>query len=74
MYIQHARNKGEVRIGPYKVDGFCQDNKTIYEFNGCFWHGCSKCYDCNTPCWRNGDLKSMGDLYLETVEEKKIHH
>ena len=23
--------------------GFCEQNKTIYEFNGCIFHGCQKC-------------------------------
>jgi len=32
--IQHALNGGEKKIGPYFVDGYCEDNKTIYEFNG----------------------------------------
>jgi hypothetical protein len=34
--ILHSRNGGEKQIGPYKVDG--------YEFHGCFWHGCQKCF------------------------------
>ncbi|XP_071509045.1 uncharacterized protein [Diadema antillarum] len=70
-YIQHARNEGEVIIGPYKIDGFCRENETIYEFHGCFWHGCPKCYDYNTPCGRSGNRKCMGDLYLETLEKER---
>ncbi|XP_055356751.1 uncharacterized protein LOC129601866 isoform X2 [Paramacrobiotus metropolitanus] len=33
----------EVRIGPWTVDGFDPRNKTVYEFLGCMWHGCSDC-------------------------------
>jgi G:T-mismatch repair DNA endonuclease (very short patch repair protein) len=29
---------------PYKVDGFCKENNTIYEFHGCIFHGCERCY------------------------------
>ncbi|XP_071477968.1 uncharacterized protein [Diadema antillarum] len=68
VHIQHAKNKGEVWIGPYKVDGFCRENKTVYEFNGCWWHGCARCYEYNTPSGREG--KCMGDLHLETVMKK----
>ena len=33
-------NQKEVRIGNFRVDGFCYQNKTVYEFNGCYYHGC----------------------------------
>ena len=28
----------------YKVDGFCEETNTVYEFEGCFWHGCDACH------------------------------
>ena len=39
MYIQHARNGGEKRVGPYLLDGYHEDTNTAYEFHACFWHG-----------------------------------
>ena len=40
--IQHALNGGEkeLTIGnkTYKVDGFCEETNTIYEFYGCVCH------------------------------------
>lgn len=42
--IQHALNRGEKAFGPFFVDGYCAATKTCYEFNGCFFHGCDKCY------------------------------
>jgi len=43
--IQHALNGGEHKIkGVGKVDGFCKENNTVYEFQGCFWHGCKKMF------------------------------
>jgi hypothetical protein len=39
IYIQTAKNGGEKKIGHYFVDGFCLENKTIYEFLGCHFHG-----------------------------------
>ena len=27
----------------FKVDGFCEETNTVYEFEGCFWHGCDAC-------------------------------
>ena len=45
VYIQHAMNGDEHFIPTVgKVDGFCKTTNTVYEFQDCFWHGCSKCY------------------------------
>jgi len=41
LNIRHKLNGGEVKIGPFKVDGSCES--TIYEFYGCYWHGCLQC-------------------------------
>jgi len=54
IYIRHARNGGEVKLGNYRVDGYSEtiiDNKifkTIYEFHGCYFHGCKKCFTDST--------------------------
>ena len=37
--IQHVRNGGEKRVGKYSLDGYCEEYHTVYEFQGCFWHG-----------------------------------
>ena len=43
--LNHTR---EVRIGSYLVDGYCVENKTVYEFNGCYYHHCKyNCYIIN---------------------------
>jgi len=33
---------------PYYVDGVCEETKTIYEFHGCLFHGCTRCFDKNS--------------------------
>jgi len=35
---------GEMKCGKFLLDGVCESNKTIYEFHGCFYHGCLLCY------------------------------
>ena len=72
--ITHALNSptGEVRIGPYKVDGFHKGTpSTVFEFNGCRFHGCS--------CVKNRDLrhpyknKNMNQLLaMTTVKEATL--
>ena len=46
--IQHGRNGGEVRVGKYLVDGFCFETNEVFEFNGCYYHGCNECGKNNT--------------------------
>jgi hypothetical protein len=50
--IKHAGNGSEKKISSYRVDGYFQDpitrEETIFEFYGCYYHGCPKCYDCLT--------------------------
>ena len=42
--IRHARNHGEQRVGKYLVDGFNVETNTVWEVQGCLWHGCERCY------------------------------
>ena len=44
-WIYHAL--GEKKIDNFYVDGYDESEDTIYEFLGCFYHGCSDCYDLN---------------------------
>jgi G:T-mismatch repair DNA endonuclease (very short patch repair protein) len=54
----------------YKVDGFCKDITTIYEFLGCWYHGCPKCQDPDKiHCWKE---KSMKELFQEFIDRKKV--
>jgi hypothetical protein len=32
------------QICRYNVDGYDSETKTVYEFYGCFFHGCPRCY------------------------------
>ena len=46
--IRHVRNGGEQKVmTPAEslfVDGYDAETKTVYEFHGCFFHGCPKCF------------------------------
>ena len=43
--IQHAKDEnGEKKCDRYLLDGFSEEHKRIYEFQGCFFHGCLNCY------------------------------
>lgn len=71
--IWHAKNGGEISLGPYTVDGYDQESNTVYEVYGCYWHGCRKCH----PELEHGNHPhredcTYGTLYEETLIRK--HH
>lgn len=74
IFIQHAGNVGEkvlkINSKIYKLDGFCEETNTIYEFYGDFWHGNPDIYnkkDINPLC-----KISYGALYNTTMKREKI--
>ena len=81
IYIRHAANEGEYRIPErlkYTVDGYHADSRTVYEFQGCFWHGCPSCYTHNRtePHQRLND-RCFADVYDCTRAKRKFlkdHH
>jgi len=44
--IRSVVNEGEMRVGPQRVlvDGYDETTNTVYEFHGCLWHGCPRCF------------------------------
>ena len=43
--IRTVRDGGEVRVlDRYLVNGYDPTTRTVYEFHGCLWHGCPKCF------------------------------
>ena len=46
IHIHHARcgHGGERQILGARVDGYHSESKTVFQFHGCLWHGCEKCY------------------------------
>ena len=73
LNIQHALNGGEKKLTindkTYKIDVFCEETNTVYEFYGCFWHGCPKCYRPNIINTKN--QKDMGTLNDQTIEKRE---
>ena len=69
--IQHIGNGGECRIGStvYHADGFSEDNNTVYEFYGNYWHGNPRMY--NSETINQKSKKSMGDLFDKTMRREQ---
>ena len=65
IHIHHARcgHGGERKILGARVDGYHPETKTVFQYHGCFWHGCKQCY----PKARGGTvarLNKQGELVV----------
>ncbi len=73
--IQHAeKKKGQYIIKidkrTIKVDGYCKENNTVYEFYGDYWHGNPNVFD---SCEINKTInKTYGELYDMTKKREEI--
>ncbi len=67
--IQHAENDGEYTIPNtrYKVDGYCKETNTIFEYNGNYWHGNPQIYNSNDMTYYH---KTFGELYQKTLDKE----
>lgn len=72
-YIEHTQNvalkRGQIIIGA-TVDGYDEETKTIYQFHGCFWHGCRRCFQGGD---RNARSKTtFEELYMTTSNRTEL--
>ena len=46
IHIHHAAcgHGGERWVERAPVDGYNHETKTVFQYHGCHWHGCRKCY------------------------------
>ncbi|XP_066296636.1 uncharacterized protein [Branchiostoma lanceolatum] len=70
--IHHAKNSPrEVVVCGFKVDGFEKGAPgTVYEYHGCFWHGCPKCF--NPDDVNPVNETKMWELYAKTNRKADI--
>ena len=71
QYIQHVRNEGEYKIPGtnFHVDGYCPDTHTVYEFQGCFTHGCPTCFPHRYEKHPRNHDRTMQDVYDATQDK-----
>ena len=67
--IQHALSGGIQNEEVAGFDGFCESTNTVYEYQGCVWHGCSTCYYPETVNPFN--QVKMGELRKNTMHANK---
>jgi hypothetical protein len=64
IFIQHCFNGKEFKVGNYPVDGFCPATNTVYEFYGCYFHGCKLC--CANNSYNSFKKTTNSQLYTST--------
>ena len=69
--LQHARNHGAHHVPGtrHTVDGYDADTNTVYEFYGCYWHGCRTCHPQRTETHACLLDRSMDDVH--TLVDRK---
>ena len=65
--IHHAMSGhgGERWIEKRPVDGYNHENKIVFQYHGCYWHGCPKCYHDRDKIIERGD-RTREDLFQTT--------
>ena len=70
IFIKSAATGKEHKVCGLKVDGFCEETKEIFEFHGCFYHGCTKCFlHGRDKALYNDNTSSMNLRYASTLEK-----
>ena len=73
IFIQHAGNIGEYKIPGtrYRVDGYCQETNTVYEFHGDIFHGNPSLFEEHeTPNFYKPEITAK-ELYIKTKEREQ---
>ena len=71
--IQHALNIGEKSLPGtrYKLDGYCVETNTAYEYHGCVFNGCPECFSDNREdTYHPLTKQSLKELYALTLKKK----
>ncbi|XP_055350336.1 uncharacterized protein LOC129596956 [Paramacrobiotus metropolitanus] len=64
--IQTRASGNEFKVGPYFVDGYSAATGKVFEFHGCWYHGCPECTTPDTVHpFRN---LPMSKIYEETLQ------
>jgi hypothetical protein len=72
--IQHAQNGGEYLLPGtrIRVDGYCSDTNTVYEFHGNKWHGNPRLYHDTEYCHPYNNNVTAGVLYANTKAREEL--
>ena len=72
--VRHVRNGGKVQVltpaESYYVDGFDEENNTVFEFYGCWYHGWPQCFKRHRNVKNNCHLdRTIQEVYDATLKK-----
>ena len=72
IHIHHAQcgHRGERLVEGGLVDGFHSPSKTVFQYHGCYYHGCLKCYPDRERHLAGG--KKAKELYAATRSGQQL--
>lgn len=56
----------------YKVDGYCKETNTVYEFHGNVYHGNPRMFSSDDKCHPYKPEITAGELYAKTKEREEL--
>ena len=74
--VRLVRNGGEVQVltpsESYYADGFDEETYTVFEFYGCWYHGCPHCFkpyrDVRGNCHAD---RAINEVYYATLKKER---
>lgn len=72
--MHHAGNSnvGEKTFGRYRVDGYSPSRNVAYEYYGCWYHGCPKCFPKEKRSLQHPDTHlRLDQAYNRTLERER---
>ena len=69
IHIHHAMcgHGGERYILGAPVDGYAPKPETIFQYHGCWWHGCRRCFPDRNTIINHG--KTREEVYIDTLRK-----
>ena len=64
----HGRERWAERA---PVDGYNKETKTVFQYNGCHWHGCPRCYPNGSDKIIASNDQTREDRYKATLKRTR---
>ena len=73
IHIHHAAwgHGGEQWVERANVDGYDPKTRTVYQYHGCYWHGCRKCYPNDRNKIIDHNDQTREDRFIVTLKRTK---
>ncbi|KAJ8909768.1 hypothetical protein NQ315_007965 [Exocentrus adspersus] len=65
-----AAKTEEAQVVGFKVDGYCAETKQVFEFHGCYYHGCATCFRIDRDNPMSDDSTQTLNTRYETTQAK----